>query len=93
MLGFIKKKIIALLSFSVSLGSKANVSKFKTFIFLINQPCMTRPTLIDLNPDEYNHGLRYYAFMVNLDSCHGSCNTLDGPSDRICVPNKNKSKK
>ena len=38
---------------------------------------MTRPTLIDLNPDEYNHGLYYDPFMFNLDRCNGSCNTLD----------------
>ena len=31
---------------------------------------MTRPTLIDLNPDENNQGLRYYPFMVNLDKCN-----------------------
>ena len=26
--------------------------------------------------------------MVNLDICNGSCNSLDDPSDKICVPNK-----
>ena len=31
---------------------------------------MTRPTLIDLNPDENNQGLHYYPFMVNLDKCN-----------------------
>ena len=27
-------------------------------------------------------------FQVNFDRCNGSCNTLDNPSGRICVPNK-----
>ena len=27
---------------------------------------MTRPTLTNLNTDEYNQGLRYHPFMVNL---------------------------
>ena len=49
---------------------------------------MTRTTLIDFNPDENSQGLRYYPFMVNLDRCTESCNTLDDPSGRICVPNK-----
>ena len=31
----------------------ANASNFTTFTYLNNQPCMTRPTLIGLNPDEY----------------------------------------
>ena len=57
----------------------------------------TRPPLtnsnsnIDLNPDE----LGYYPFVVSLDRCDGSCNTVDGPStmifgqsDRLCVPKK-----
>ena len=32
--------------------------------------------------------MRYYPFMINLDRCNGSCNTLDDPSDKICVPNE-----
>ena len=43
---------------------------------------MTRPYLSDLNPDEYNHGLPYYPFMVNLDRWNGSCNLLDDPSEK-----------
>ena len=49
---------------------------------------MTRPTRIDLNPDEYNHGSCYYSLIINLDRCNGSSNTLDDLSDRICVPKK-----
>ena len=44
--------------------------------------------LIDLNPDEYNHGLRYYPVMVDLDSCDGLCNTLDDTCGRIRVQTK-----
>ena len=46
---------------------------------------MVRPTLIDLNPDE----LRYYPFIIILESCDGSCNTVEDPF-RIYVPNKKK---
>ena len=63
----------------------ANVFDHKKCIFLRNQPFMTRSTLIDLNDDEYNQGLHYYPFMVNLDRCNGSCNTPDDLSNRICV--------
>ena len=28
---------------------------------------MTRPCLVDLNPDEYSQGLSYNPFMVKLD--------------------------
>ena len=46
---------------------------------------MTRRALIDLSPDEYHQGLRYYPFTVNLDRCNENCNTLRGPSGRVCV--------
>ena len=32
--------------------------------------------------------LCYNQFMVDLDICNRSCNNLDDPSGRICVPNK-----
>ena len=53
-----------------------------------NQQCMDIPTHIDLNPDEYNQGLPYDLFMVNLDKCTRSCNTLDDLSSKICVSNQ-----
>ena len=45
-------------------------------------------TITNLNPDKYNQGLYYYPFMIKLDRCNGSCNTLDDPSKKICNPNK-----
>ena len=51
---------------------------------------MIQLTLINLNPNEYTQGLRYYSFAVNLDRSIGSCNTLNDLSNRVCVPNKRK---
>ena len=36
---------------------------------LNNRQCMTHPTLINLNPNEYSQGLRYCPFAVNLNRC------------------------
>ena len=66
----------------------ANVSNFTTCVSLNQQPCVTRPTIIDLNPDEHNQGFCYYTFMIKLDTCNGSCNTLNDVSLKIYVPNK-----
>ena len=44
---------------------------------------MLRPTLVDLNPVEFN----YYPFMISLNKCTGSCNVL---SSSICVPKETK---
>ena len=51
---------------------------------LLYQPCMARPTRIDLNLNE----LCYYAYMVSLDRCNGSCNTLKDQSDILYALNK-----
>ena len=53
-----------------------------------NQSRKIRPSLIDVNPNEYNQGLRYNPFMVNLDRCDIRCYTFDDPSDAMCVPNR-----
>ena len=53
---------------------------------------MARPALIDLNPNEYNQGLRYYPFEVNLDICNESCNIFDNSSSRMCDPSNRKRK-
>ena len=49
---------------------------------------MTQATLINLHPNEYIEGLRYYPFVINLDRCMGSCNTFNDLSYEACVPNK-----
>ena len=64
MFSLIKEVFVVLLSFSVSLATKC--------LFLNDEPCMVRPTLINMNPVE----LKYYPFMISLNKCTGSCNIL-----------------
>ena len=84
MFGFIKKKFIVLLAGIV------NVSNYTKCVFLSNQKCEIQPTLINLHPSECNQELHYYPFVVKLDKCAGSCNTLNDLPNRVCVPNKTK---
>ena len=51
---------------------------------------MTRFTPINSSSDKCNHELRYYPFVVDLDRCNESCDTLDYPSGRVCITNKTK---
>ena len=51
---------------------------------------MTQPTPFDVHANEYSQELHYYLFAVNLDMCVGSCNTLDGFSNKVCARNKTK---
>ena len=57
-------------------------------VYLSNQKCTDQPTLINLHPNEYSQGLRYYTFAFNLDRCVGSCKTLNDLSNKLCVSNK-----
>ena len=61
-------------------------------IVLGNHKCMTQPTLINLHPNEYSQELHYYRFVVKLDRCVGSCNTLSDLSDKVFLPNKTRFK-
>ena len=79
---------IVSLKFGIKVPNRVRNQTFTISIFLVNLPCMIRPTLVGLNPDEYNQVLRCYPFMVNSDKCNDSCNTFDNPSNRACVPNR-----
>ena len=79
MLQLIQKTFIGLLT---SIVSASNHTKC---VSLSNQKFMTQPALI--NPNELPE-LCYYLFVVNLDRCAGSWNTLDGLSSRVCVQNE-----
>ena len=79
MFSLIKQVLIVLLFFSESLARVSKVSDRTKYLLLNDEPCMVRPTFIDLNPVE----LKYYPFMISLDKCARSCNAL---SPKICVP-------
>ena len=51
---------------------------------------MTQPSLVNLHPNKYSQEFHYYPFVVKLDICVGSCNTLNDLSDKVCVSNKTK---
>ena len=49
---------------------------------------MTQPIPINLHPSEYNQELHCYPFLVKLDRCVGSCNTLNDFSNKVWFPNE-----
>ena len=88
MFRLIRQVFIASLSFSGSLASIANAPDHIKCISLNNQQCLTQPTPINLNPNEYIEGLCYHPFVVSLDRCMGSCNTPNDLSNKLCVPSE-----
>ena len=73
--------------FIVWLTSIGNASNHTKCVSLSNQKCEIQPTVINLHPNEYSQKLNY-PFVVKLNRCVGSCNTLNDLSNKVCVPNK-----
>ena len=54
-------------------------------LYVINQKCMARPKILDVN-EGVGEAL-FYPYNVLVNKCSGSCNTLDDPMRKLCVPN------
>ena len=76
-----KMKIINLL---ISLFSIIKTKALEC-VSVINQKCMPRPKILDVN-EGIGEAL-FYLYNVLVNRCSGSCNTLDNPMSKICVPN------
>ena len=46
---------------------------------------MPRPKILDVNEGVYE--ALFYPYKVLVNKCSGSCNTLDDPMAKLCVPN------
>ena len=54
-------------------------------VSVLNQKCMPRPKILDVN-EGVGEAL-FYPYNVQVYECSGSCNTLDNPIAKLCVPN------
>ena len=54
-------------------------------VSVVNQKCMPRPKILDVNED-VGEAL-FYSYNVLVNKCSGSCNTLDNLMAKLCVPN------
>ena len=71
-----------LINLAISLFS---ILKVKTLecVSLINEKCMSRPKIIDLNKDEPV----FYPLSIKVNKCSGDCNNINDPTAKLCVPN------
>ena len=51
-------------------------------ISMNNQECKARPEIIDLN----NNEPVFYPYNIKANKCSGSCNNINGPYAKLCVP-------
>ena len=71
-----------LINLAISLFNVLKVNALKC-LSVINQECMPRPKILDVN-EGIGEAL-FYPYNVLVDKCSGKCNTLDDPMARICV--------
>ena len=71
-----------LINLAISLFS---VLKVKTLecVSVINEKCVSRPKVIDLNKDEPVS----YPLSIKVNKCCGDCNNINDPMAKLCVPN------
>ena len=67
-----------------------NIIKIKALecVSVVNQKCMPIPKILDVN--EGIGEVLFYPYNVQVNKCSGSCNTLDNPMAKLCVPNVTK---
>ena len=78
MFKFIKKIFISTM---IYFGSLSNVNPLKR-MSLNNQECKVRPEIVNVNRDEPV----FYPFSIKTSKCSGSCNNINYPHAKICVP-------
>ena len=78
MFGFIKEVFFTGLAFLSSLVSTTPLS----CISMNNQACKVRPEIINLNSNEPV----FYPFNIKTSKYSGSCNNINDPYAKICVP-------
>ena len=79
MLGFIKKSF-----FSAVTSCSFNVLNVNSLecVSMNNQKCKIRSKLISRNTDKPV----FYPYSITINKCKGSCNTINDPYAKLCVP-------
>ena len=65
-----------------------NASNHVKYVLLSIRKCMTQTTLINLHPNERSQEFHYYPFAVKLDTCIGSCDTVNDLPNKVYFPKK-----
>ena len=51
-------------------------------VSMTNQECKVRPQIVNINSDEPV----FYPFSIKTSKCSGSCNNINDPYAKMCVP-------
>ena len=73
-----------LISLAISLFNVLKVNTLEC-LSVVNQKCIPRPKIFDVN-EGVGEAL-FYLYNVLVNKRSGSCDTLDDPMAKLCVPN------
>ena len=76
--GLVKKVLFTGLTI---LSNFTNASSLSS-ISMNNQACKARPEIVNVN----SNNPIFYPFSIKTSKCSGSCNNVNDPCARICVP-------
>ena len=79
MIGFIKKVFVVAKSFFSEITLNATVLKC---VSVNNQECKVRSEIVNVNSDEPI----FWPFGIKTSKCSGSCNNINNPYAKLCVP-------
>ena len=72
-----------LINLFVSLFNVLKVNALEC-VSVVNQKCMPRPKILDVN-EGVGEAL-FYPYNVLVNKCNGSCDTINNPMAKLCVP-------
>ena len=79
MFRFVKQMfVVAITFFSYNV---LNINSLEC-VLMNNQECKTRTKIININ----NNGPVFYPFSIKVNKCSGSCNNINDPYAKLCVP-------
>ena len=73
-----------LINLAISLFSILKVNTLEC-LSVINRECIPKPKILDVN-QSVGEAL-FYLYNVLVNKCNGSCNMLDNPMAKMCLPN------
>ena len=79
MFGFIKKCFFTAITFFSCNVLSVNPLEY---VSMINQECKIRSEIIHVNTNEP----MFYPYSITRNKCKGSCNTINDPYAKLCVP-------
>ena len=82
--GFIKKCFFTSMTFFNF--NLSNVNSLEC-VSMNNEECKIRPETTNINTNEP----LFYPYSIKINKCKGSCNTINDPYAKICVPDSIKN--